>query len=60
MKKIIEALEPRAHELGFRFHVSVDDSLALDFDPRALELVTHNLVDNALKFAAGHDPGRWT
>ena len=56
VRGIVASLEPRARERGFALRVFADGVVPLDFDSRALELVTQNLVDNALKFAEGCEP----
>ena len=54
---IAATLEPRAKDRGFALRVSAEPGdVEVELDPRALELVVQNLVDNALKFAADGEP----
>jgi signal transduction histidine kinase len=57
VESIVDSLEPRAKELGFALSFKAEPECdAIEFDPRAVELVAQNLVDNALKYAAGSEP----
>jgi signal transduction histidine kinase len=57
VKAVVGTLEPRAHALGFELKFSADaECHPVEFDARALELLTQNLVDNALKYGVGQGP----
>ncbi len=52
VETIVGTLVPRARDLGFDLKFSAAKACpAIAFDARAVELVTQNLVDNALKYA---------
>ncbi len=54
IEAILATLAPRARESGIELKFSADRACPpIEFDARALELVTQNLVDNALKYAPG-------
>ena len=57
VEAVVDSIRPRAKELGFELHFRAEperDPIA--FDARAVELVTQNLVDNALKYASDAEP----
>jgi two-component system phosphate regulon sensor histidine kinase PhoR len=54
---VARAMEPRANELGFSLVIDAPP-IETSFDARAVELAVGNLIDNALKYAAGHEPKR--
>jgi signal transduction histidine kinase len=53
---VLDELAPRVAESGFVLHRELDEGVRASFDPRALELIVQNLVDNALKH--GRSPDR--
>src|SRR5205823_14713162 len=57
VQAIVQSIEPRATACGFSLVIDAVPTEAA-FDPRALELALGNVIDNALKYAAAHQPKR--
>jgi two-component system phosphate regulon sensor histidine kinase PhoR len=52
----LSAVEPQAHKRGVTVEVSVPDALVVKADPKALDQILVNLIDNGVKYtgAEGH------
>lgn len=57
VESIVQSIEPRAKALGFSLVLDAAP-IEASFDSRALELALGNVIDNALKYAARHEPKR--
>lgn len=44
------AIEPHAHRRSVSIHMDIADALAVNADPRALDQIFVNLIDNAVKY----------
>jgi len=53
-----ERLASPVRQAGFTLAIDCNSALTMQVDPDALMQVLINLVDNALKFAVGHEPRR--
>lgn len=47
----LSAVEPQAHKRGVTVEVSVPDAIAVNADPKALDQILVNLIDNGVKYA---------
>lgn len=47
----LSAVEPQAHKRGIKLEVSVPETIAVKADPKALDQILVNLIDNGVKYA---------
>lgn len=46
----LSAVEPQAHQRNVKIHIDIADALAVQADPKALDQILVNLIDNAVKY----------
>lgn len=56
VRQVLATMECTVRTRGFTVQLEEGEPVIALFDPAALSIILHNVVDNALKYAAGHDP----
>jgi signal transduction histidine kinase len=59
IRDVVEIVNPHAAAEGFEIDLRLPPELPpVRHDPDALQQILYNLIDNAIKYARGHDPAR--